>query len=342
MNTNVKAGIVIFATVILTTFVFYGYQVLFAPNILLDKQDSYLYIPTGATFENVKDSLEKRAILHDRLSFLFLSKLIGYTKKVKPGRYLLVSGDNNWNTIKRMYGGRQDPVKFTFQNIRLKREFTEKVSEKFEFSNEDLLRLMENPDVIKGYGVDTSKVLALFIPNTYEMYWNITAQDFLDKMYQESDKFWTEERKDKAKLLGLTPVQIYIVASIVEQETQNQAEKSTVAGVYLNRFNKGMKLQADPTVKFAVGDFTLRRIYTGHLAVVSPYNTYMYKGLPPGPICLPSIKTIDATLAAEPHEYYFFCADMSRPGCHTFTKTFGEHVGVANEYRTTLNRKKIK
>lgn len=341
MNINVKAGLVIFITVVFTTFVFYGYQVLFSPNILLDKQDDSLYIPTGASFENVKDSLEKKAVLHDKLSFLFLAKLSGYIKKVKPGRYILRSGDNNWNTIKKLYAGRQDPVKLTFNNIRLRSEFAEKVSDKFEFSKDQLLSLLENNEFIKGYGLDTSKAMCLFIPNTYELYWNITAQDFLDKMNQENDKFWTEARKEQAKALGLTPSQVYILASIVEQETQNQAEKPTVAGVYLNRFNKGMKLQADPTVKFAVGDFSIKRIYQGHLAINSPYNTYMYGGLPPGPICLPSIKTIDATLAAEPHEYYFFCADIGRPGCHKFTKTFGEHVNVANTYRKDLNRKKI-
>jgi UPF0755 protein len=342
VNVNVKAGLVITATMILTTFVFYGYQVLFAPNILLDKPDGYLYIPTGAKFENVKDSLERNGVLHDKLSFMFLSKLIGYSKKVKPGRYLLQSGDNNWNTVKKLLGGRQEPVKLTFNSIRLKREFAEKVASKFEFSEEQLLSLLNSPESLKGYGVDTSTVMTLFIPNTYEIYWNISAEDFLDKMYQENDKFWTEAKKDAAKALGITPTQVVILASIVEQETQKQDEKSKVAGVYLNRLNKGMKLQADPTVKFAIGDFGLRRIYLGHLAVLSPYNTYLYKGLPPGPICLPSVKTIDATLSAEPHEYLFFCADIIRPGYHKFTKTFGEHLGVANDYRTDLNRKKIK
>jgi len=342
VNINIKAGLVIFITIVFTTFVFYGYQVMFSPNILLDKQDDFLYIPTGATFENVKDSLEKREVLHDKLSFLFLSKLSGYIKKVKPGRYLLQSGDNNWNTIKKLYAGRQDAVKLTFNNIRLKSEFAERVSSKFEFSKDQLLSLMENNDYLQGFGLDTSKAMCLFIPNTYEIYWNITAQDFMDKMNQENDKFWTEVRKEQAKALGLTQSQVYIIASIVEQETQNQAEKSSVAGVYLNRFNKGMKLQADPTVKFALGDFTIKRIYQGHLSINSPYNTYMYGGLPPGPICLPSIKTLDATLAAEPHEYYFFCADVDRPGCHKFTKTFGEHLNVANTYRKDLNRKKIR
>ncbi len=341
MNINIKAGLVIFGTIVLTTFVFYAYQVLYSPNVLFDKPDAYLYIPTGASFENVKDSLEKKGILHDKLSFLFLSKLVGYTKKVKPGRYLLQSGDNNWNTVKKLYSGRQDAVKLTFQNIRLKTEFAQRMADKFEFSKEQLMSEMQSADKLKSYGVDTSNVMCLFVPNTYEMYWNLTAEDFLGKMYQENDKFWTEARKDQAQALGLTPNQVFILASIVEQETQKQDEKSRVAGVYLNRLNKGMKLQADPTVKFAVGDFSLKRIYLGHLGILSPYNTYLYKGLPPGPICLPSMKTIEATLSAEPHEYLFFCADIVRPGYHKFTKTFGEHVDVANEYRTDLNRKKI-
>jgi UPF0755 protein len=342
VNINIKAGVVIFVTIAFTVVTFYGYQVLFSPNILLDRQDRYFYIPTNATFEQVKDSIETGGILHDRLSFFFLSKLVGYNDKVKPGRYLLQSGENNWNTIKKLYAGRQDPVKITFNNIRQKEEFAEKMASKLEFSSQELLARMEDNALLKTYGLDSANVMCLFIPNTYEMYWNVTAEFFMDKMFQENEAFWTEARKAKADSLGLTPVQAFVLASIVEQETQKQDEKPTVAGVYLNRFKKGMKLQADPTVKFAVGDFTLKRIYEGHLLVESPYNTYKYKGLPPGPICLPSVKTLDATLQAEAHEYLFFCADIGKPGYHKFTKTFGEHISVANVYRKDLNNRKIR
>jgi UPF0755 protein len=340
-NINLKAGIIIFATIVLSSFSFYGYQVLFAPNILLDKQESYLYIPTGGTFESVKDSLEKNGVLHDRLSFLFLCKLSGYVQKVKPGRYLLNSGDNNWNTLKKLYAGRQDPVRITFHNIRLKNEFAEKMGAKLEFTSPELLAKMADNHYLKTFGLDTSNVMCLFVPNTYEMYWNITAETFMDKMFQEYERFWTEARKAKADSLALTPQQIFILASIVEEETKQQEEKSRVAGVYYNRFKTGMKLQADPTVKYAVGDFTLRRIYEGHLNNTSPYNTYKYLGFPPGPICLPSVKTIDATLNVEKHQYLFFCADIAKPGYHKFTKTFGEHVGIANEYRSELDKRKI-
>jgi UPF0755 protein len=341
-NVNLKAGIIIFATIVLSSVSFYAYQVLFAPNILLDKEEGYLYIPTGAIFQNVKDSLESKGVLHDRLSFMFLSKLSGYVNKVRPGRYRLQSGDNNWNTLKKLYSGRQDPVKITFNNIRLKEDFAEKMGAKLEFKSEELLAKMSDNKYLNTIGLDSSNVMCLLIPNTYEMYWNITAETFLDKMYQEYDKFWTEARKEKAKSIGLTIPQVFILASIVEEETKQQDEKSRVAGVYYNRFKTGMKLQADPTVKYAVGDFTLRRIYSGHLTVDSPFNTYMYKGLPPGPICLPTVKTIDATLNVEKHDYLFFCADISKPGYHKFTKNFQEHLGVANEYRTNLNERKIR
>ncbi len=340
-NINLKAGIIIFATIVLSSVSFYVYQVLFAPNILLDKEEGYLYIPTGASFENVKDSLESKGVLHDRLSFMFLSKLSGYTKKVRPGRYLLKSGDNNWNTLKKLYSGRQDPVKLTFNNVRLQHEFAEKMGAKFEFSEEDLLKKLADADYMKTLGLAPENAMCLFVPNTYELYWNITAETFLDKMYQEYDKFWTEARKSKADSLGLTIQQVYILASIVEEETKQQDEKSRVAGVYYNRFKVGMKLQADPTVKFAVGDFSLRRIYSGHLTIESQYNTYKYKGLPPGPICLPTVKTVDATLNVEKHDYLFFCADISKPGYHKFTKNFDEHRGVAQEYRTNLDKKNI-
>lgn len=340
-NINLKAGFIIFATIVLSSFSFYGYQVLFAPNILLDKQESYLYIPTGGTFESVKDSLEKNGVLHDRLSFYFLCKLSGYVQKVRPGRYLLNSGDNNWGTLKKLYAGRQDPVRITFHNIRLKNEFAEKMGAKLEFTSAELLTKMADKNYLKTFGLDTSNVMCLFVPNTYELYWNITAETFLDKMFQEYERFWTETRIAKADTLGLTPNQVFVLASIVEEETKQQEEKSRVAGVYYNRYKTGMKLQADPTVKYAVGDFTLRRIYEGHLKNTSPYNTYKYSGFPPGPICLPSIKTIDATLNVERHPYLFFCADITKPGYHKFTKTFGEHVGIANEYRGQLDKRKI-
>jgi UPF0755 protein len=224
----------------------------------------------------------------------------------------------------------------------LKEDFAEKMGAKLEFKSEELLKKMSDNKYLGTIGLDSSNVMCLYIPNTYEMYWNISAETFLDKMYQEYDKFWTEARKEKAQAIGLAIPQVFILASIVEEETKQQDEKSRVAGVYYNRFKTGMKLQADPTVKFAVGDFTLRRIYSGHLMVNSPYNTYMYKGLPPGPICLPTVKTIDATLNVEKHDFLFFCADISKPGYHKFTKNFREHVGVAKEYRTNLNERKIR
>jgi UPF0755 protein len=181
--------------------------------------------------------------------------------------------------------------------------------------------------------------MTLFIPNTYEIYWNTNAEEFLQRMKKESDRFWNEDRKAKAQRLRLTKYEVITLASIVEEETNYNPERSRIAGVYLNRIKKGMLLQADPTVKFALRDFTIRRIYNSHLAFVSPYNTYLVKGLPPGPICTPSVKSIDAVLQAEQNEYLYFCASVDSPGTHVFAKTYEQHLLNARRYQKYLNER---
>jgi UPF0755 protein len=201
---------------------------------------------------------------------------------------------------------------------------------------------MRDANLVSQYGFDTTTILAMFIPNTYEMYWNTSAKKLFKKMHGEYKKFWTEERLQKAEALGLTPIQVSVLASIVEAETQQNSEKSRIAGVYLNRLKSGMPLQADPTVKFAVGDFAIKRILGGHTQTDSPYNTYKYTGLPPGPINLPSSVSIDAVLGAEKHKYFYFCASPTSPGFHDFSENYRDHINNANKYHTHLNNNKIK
>ncbi|HEX8547012.1 MAG TPA: endolytic transglycosylase MltG [Cytophagaceae bacterium] len=341
-NLQLKAGVIITVGMLFASFSFYFYQIFFTPNIQLKKDNFYLYIPTGATFDAVRDTLNKNDVLNDKVSFYFLSKLTGYTDKVKPGRYLLTSNSNNLNTIKMLKRGTQSPVKLTYNNIRLKSELVEKLSSRFEFSSEELLSILNNEEFAKRNGLDTTTIISLFIPNTYEIYWNTTAEKFMDRIINEYQKFWNGSRDEKAESIGMSKAQVSILASIVEAETAKNSEKSRVAGVYVNRLKSNMPLQADPTIKFAVGDFSLKRIYSGHLATESPYNTYKYTGLPPGPINLPSISSIDAVLNYERHKYIYFCANSQLNGYHEFAETYDQHRENAESYRKALNRLNIK
>jgi UPF0755 protein len=339
-SVTLKAGLIIVFSFFFATFSFYAYQILFTENIQVGKPDTVLYIPKGATFQQVVDSLEMNEILHDKLSFMFLAKLSGYKKDVKPGRYLLKSNSTNKDLFKMLIKGRQTPLKLTFNNIRLKSELITKLSDKLEMSPASLEVLFNNPSFTKKYGFDTNTFMAMFIPNTYEVYWTISPEELVEKINQSYQNFWTNERLSKAKAIQLSPIQVAILASIVEEETKMNDEKPMVARVYLNRLRSDMRLQADPTVKFAIGDFTLKRV--SNLSIESPYNTYKYKGLPPGLICLPMNTSIDAVLNPAKHDYMFFCADFDKPGYHLFRKTFEEHRIIGVQYRNTLDKLKIK
>lgn len=339
---QLKAGVIITVGMLFATFSFYAYQLLFTPNVQLEKTDTYLYIPSGATFETVKDSLDKNEILNDKVSFYFLTRLLKYRENVKPGRYLLKANSTNLSVVRMLKRGNQAPVKLTFNNIRIKSDLAELLSKKMEFSAAEFLGLLNDKSFVEKYGFNTSNVIGMFIPNTYELYWNVTAEHFIEKMHQEYQKFWNENRRAQAKAMGFSPAQVTVLASIVEAETNYNKEKPRVAGVYINRLHASMPLQADPTVKFAMGDFSIKRIYTVHTTFNSPYNTYMYAGLPPGPINLPSITTIDAVLNYEKHKYLYFCADSGLSGKHEFAETYAQHQKIAEKYRRALNKLRIK
>ncbi|WP_018343875.1 endolytic transglycosylase MltG [Cytophaga aurantiaca] len=324
---------------------YYVYQIFFTANFgnKEDSKEYVLYIRSGATFQDVIDTLDKNKAYDDKTSFAFIAKMLGYQEHVKSGRYIIPVGSTNLQVVRKLRSGAQDPIRITFNSIRLKSEFIERIGGKFSFGKDTLGRLLSNPDICKKYGFDTSTVLAMFLPNTYEFYWSLSVTDFMNRMKQEYDTFWTQERKDLASAAGLTPVQVTILASIVDAETNQPVEKSIVAGVYINRLNIGMPLQADPTVKFALGDFAIKRINHDLIEAAgsSPYNTYKVLGLPPGPINMPSITTIDRVLHYQSHDYLFFVADPARPGFHTFNEDYRSHVNKANTYRKSLNKRNI-
>ncbi|HSY62263.1 MAG TPA: endolytic transglycosylase MltG [Cytophaga sp.] len=324
---------------------YYVYQIFFTANFgnKEEGKDFVLYIRSGATFQDVLDTLDKHDAYDDKTSFAFIAKMLDYQEHVKAGRYIIGARSTNLQVVRKLRSGAQDPIRITFNSIRLKSEFADRVGGKFSFGKDTLLTLLSNEAVCKKYGFDTSTILTMFLPNTYEFYWSLSAENFMNRMKEEYDTFWTQQRKDLASAAGLTPVQVIILASIVEAETNKTTEKATVAGVYINRLNVNMPLQADPTVKFALGDFTIKRINHDLIEAAgnSPYNTYKVMGLPPGPINMPSMITIDKVLHYESHDYLFFVADPARPGYHSFNTDYRAHVNKANAYRKSLNNRNI-
>ncbi|MDW8205909.1 MAG: endolytic transglycosylase MltG [Cytophagales bacterium] len=343
-KTKVIAGIFIGLSVLASVFSLYFYQVFFAANFLVDKKDKALYIPPGASFSQVMDSLQRGAFLQDEISFRFVAKLLNYQneRRIKPGRYLIKSGMNNLTVVRKLRSGAQDPVRVTFNNIRLKKDLAGRLTRHLIADSARLLQMLNDPSIAAAYGFDTATITTMFIPNTYEMYWDTSEEELLKKMKREYEKFWTAERKAKAEALGLTPIQVAILASIVEAETKKRDEAPRIAGVYLNRLNANEKLQADPTVVFAIGNFNIKRLSFQDLKYDSPYNTYLYTGLPPGPINVPPIQAIEAVLNPEKHRYMFFCAKEDFSGYHAFAETFEEHLKNAARYREALNRAGIK
>lgn len=337
-----KAGLLIFVSIIFAMVSFYGYQIMFTANLQVNKPDITLYITKDMDYKAVIDSMKSKRIIHDELSFQFLAKLMGYQDKVVKGRYVIPKNSPNFKILKMLVKGRQTPVKLAINNIRLKEDLAEKIRVKIELSKQEILDALTNDSTCIALGFTKETIMTMFIPNTYEVYWDITISDLMKKMKSEYEIFWTDERKSKAKAIGLSPTEVMIMASIVEAETLKNDEKPRIAGVYLNRLQKGQKLQADPTVKFALGDFEIKRILHGHLETDSPYNTYRYKGLPPGPINLPTISSIDGVLNFEKHDYFFFCADFDKPGYHAFATTFEEHLKYAKSYRDELDERNIR
>lgn len=271
--------------------------------------------------------------------------LSNYRQIITPrhiGAYRVEKGMSPFELWRQLSSGTQSPVKFTFNNLRTVADFAESASRQLCMSKNDMLRLLTDSASCASFGFTPQTVPAMLIPDTYEVYWSVKPEKLLRKMHDNYIRFWNDERKTKAKKLGLTPEEVVTLASIVEEETAYSPEKDKVARLYLNRLSKGMKLQSDPTVKFAIGDFSLKRILHKHLAANSPYNTYAVQGLPPGPIRMPEKSTVNAVLNAPPHDYIYMCAKADFSGSHEFTASYAEHLRYARLYQAALNRRGIK
>lgn len=325
---------------------YWGYHQVLAPNVPTfsgeeEEEGRYIEIPTGTNRYELADLLLQEGLLKDKDSFLWLAEQMDF--EGRSGRFAIQSGWSNLELLRHLRGGRQVPVKLTFHNMRLKEQLAGHVAKLIEPDSASIAQLMNDTAFLAEMNFSPETLMAMFIPNTYELYWNTSAEDFLKRMYKEHQKFWNEERLQKARALGLNTKQVYTLASIVETETRANSEKARIAGVYLNRLRtKGWKLEADPTVVFALQDFTLRRVLKSHLEVDSPYNTYKYQGLPPGPIYMASIASIDKTLEAEDHDYMFFCARPDNSGTHAFAKSFSGHKANARRYHRWLREQNIK
>ncbi|HXI00212.1 MAG TPA: endolytic transglycosylase MltG [Sphingobacteriaceae bacterium] len=318
-----------------------SYYIKYFSGNVTDKEE-YLFIRTGSTFNDVLKTVTEKNIVRNAESFKEAAVDMNYTNNIKSGKYKLKTGVSNRKIINMLKSGNQEPVQLKFATYRLKENFVGKVSKLLEADSAKLLRLLDSSAYVEKFGFDTSNVYTMFIPNSYEMYWNTPAEKFFGRMHAEYTKFWNAERRAKAERLNLTPVKVSILASIVDGEALHDDEMPTIAGLYLNRVKQGIRLQADPTVIFAARDFTIRRVLNKHLRINSPYNTYLNYGLPPGPIMMPSINAIDAVLNHKTHKYLFMCAKEDFSGYHRFAVTQSEHMVNARKFQQALNKRNIK
>jgi len=324
---------------VLVVYKFYGR--IFEANVSLDEEQALFYIPTGSDFEFVIDQLDKEGIIENRKSFRWVAVKKGYDMNVKPGRYKINNGISNNVLVNMLRSGRQDPVMVVFNNVRTLDQLAGKVSRYLEADSATFASYLSGADLVPKYGLEPETFTTMFIPNTYEFFWTTTPEDFTERMAKEYKKFWAGERDRKARQMGMTRSEVVTLASIVDEETLFDDENQRVAGVYMNRLEKGIPLQADPTLKFALGDFTVKRILNEDKKIDSPYNTYKYRGLPPGPISIPSVSAIDGVLNYEKHSYIYMCAKADFSGYHAFAKTLSQHNQNAREYQKELNKNRI-
>jgi len=310
----------------------------YGPNVI---KNYHLFIHDGNNFESIVKLLKENNCLEDIKSFRQIARLKDYDVNIRPGAYILETGWSNNELINRLRSGAQTPVMVTFNNVRTREDLAGKLAKQLQSDSLSFLTVFRNDSIALNLGFQPETLPALFIPNTYSIFWTTTPMGFLTRMKREYEQFWNEARRLKAKTLGLTTVQVATLASIVQEESNKNDEKPIIAGVYLNRLKKNWPLQADPTIRFALGDYSIHRILTDQLSVESPYNTYKNIGLPPGPINMPEISSLDAILNYRVHDFFYFCAKEDFSGYHNFARTLFEHNNNARKYQAALNKLKV-
>ena len=313
---------------------------LYSPNFLINADDKFIIIEENTDFNALIKKLEDDTLINDILSFSFLSKLMEYQENIKIGAYKVKMNMSNYEMITMLRSGNQTPIKLTFSYARKIEDLAEKITTKLKMSKDDLLNYL-NENINNYSGFKKTDIISIFLPDTYEVYWNISPEKLTNKMYSEYKKFWNEERLSKLDKINLNQKEAIVLASIVASESRMLDEADRIAGLYINRLNRNMRLQADPTLIFAANDFTIRRVLNKHKKIKSPYNTYIHRGLPPGPIRLASKKYIDAVLNYEKHNYIYMCAKEDFSGYHAFATNLSDHNRNAKKFQIALNMRKI-
>jgi UPF0755 protein len=322
-------------------FAWHFWQEVFGPGAHFPEEQRILLIPHGADFVQVMDSLRAKDLVQDEKALYWLVRQKQYIDKVRPGRYVVPNGMSMNALINKLRSGEQDPVRITFTNIKNIPQLAGQVSKYIEADSTEVMDAILAPATARRLGFTRQTIISLFLPNTYEVWWTVSPKELIDRFAKEYKRFWTADRQAAARSLGLSQSEVSTLASIVQAETGKAADAPTIASVYLNRLRIGMPLQADPTLKFALGLDSLNRLLTADMRIDSPYNTYTHTGLPPGPINLPEPRFIDAVLHPAKTDYLYFCAREDLSGYSNFTKTYEQHMVNARRYQRALNERGI-
>ena len=336
---KILISIIVFST-LLSSISVYLYQMFYSPNFLINQKDKFLIIEDNMNFNDVRNKLIQDIILNDVLSFSVLSKAMKYNQNIKSGAYKIKSNMSNYSLIKMLRSGNQTPINISFNYARKIEDLAKIIAKDLKITSDEFMEFINNKknDL---YGFNKMNIMAMFLSDTYEVYWNISIESLFNKMHSEYTKFWNEERINKSNELKMSKIDISILASIVASETIKIDEANIIAGVYINRLKKNMYLQADPTLVYAANDFSIKRVLNKHKKIASPYNTYINKGLPPGPIKLTTKEYIDAVLNYEKHKYIYFCAKDDFSGYHVFAIKLSQHNRNAKKFQKALNNRKI-
>lgn len=336
------ATISIAITIAILLFTIAGTYLLFLNKPFRVTSPTFIYIDEDDSADSVFAKIETRLKPESMTGLKLLSRIKGYDKSIFTGAYRINQQMTTLEVFRILKAGRQTPVRLVVPSVRTMDKLASRIAGQIMADSLSIITLLNDSNYIASIGYNKATIPALFIPNTYEVYWNMNAEAFIKRMIRENNAFWNTERTEKAKSLNMTKEEICTLASIVDEETANNAEKPLVAGLYINRLNRGMLLQADPTVKFSLQDFGIRRILFKHLETDSPYNTYKYVGLPPGPIRIPSVAGINSVLNYSRHNFIYMCAKEDFSGTHNFASTLSEHNRNARKYQMALNRRNIK
>ncbi|MBR2638004.1 MAG: endolytic transglycosylase MltG [Bacteroidaceae bacterium] len=328
-------------TVLIASALSYAYYIIMYPQTELE-DTTYIYIYPHDTSESIIEKLENIDGVKCTKGFKIIAAYNNFDRQKRTGRYAIYDKDNMRAIYRRIVSNQQTPVKITLPAARTIEQFIAAAGNQLMIDSVELIQLVMQPTLYDSIGYTKETLPSLFLPNTYEVYWNISTEQFMQRMIKEHRAFWSDSRLAKAKAIGLTPEEVSTLASIVDEETNNHEEKPMVAGVYINRLKRGMLLQADPTVKYAIGDFTRKRILNDDLNIESPYNTYRYKGLPPGPIRIPTLQAIESVLNYTKHNYIYMCAKEDFSGKHNFATNLASHNANARRYQQALNKLRIK